>query len=119
MEMYDIKGLSPQLVAESRTKYGPNSISSDRESGLWYSLKSLAKEPMVILLFVASAIYFINGAFGDGLFLATAIILVSVISLYQDSRSRNALAQLKALTKPDARVIRDGKVQQIKTKILW
>lgn len=116
MEMYGLKGLSPQQVTESRTTHGPNSVSSNRESGLWHGLKGLAKEPMVILLFVASAIYFINGAFGDALFLATAIILVSIISLYQDSRSRNALAQLKALTKPDARVIREGRVQQIKTE---
>lgn len=116
METHDVKGLDAYQVLESRKIYGANSLNHKKENGFWRAMKSLLKEPMVILLFVASAIYFMNREFGDGLFLATAIILVSVISLYQDSRSRNALAQLKQLTKPDGKVIRDGQVQQIKTE---
>lgn len=116
METHHIKGLNAGQVIASRQKYGANFLTHKKENGFWYALKSLAKEPMVILLFIASGIYFINGEFGDGLFLATAIVLVSVISLYQDSRSRNALAQLKQLTKPEGKVIRDGEVRQIKTE---
>lgn len=116
METHDIKGLSADQVSESRKKYGANSLNQKRENVFWHAFKSLAKEPMVLLLFIASAIYFINGELGDGLFLATAIVLVSVISLYQDSRSRNALAELKQLSKPDGKVIRDGRIQQVKTE---
>ena len=38
------------------------------------TIKTLAKEPMVILLLVASLIYFISGETGDAIFLASAII---------------------------------------------
>jgi len=55
------------------------------------AVKKLAKEPMIILLFAASLIYLVSGIIGDAIFLTSAIILVFIISLYQDSRSRNAL----------------------------
>ncbi len=73
-------------------------------------LTNFLKEPMIILLFVASSIYFISGNLGDGIFLVAAIVLVGSISLYQDSRSRKALEKLKSLTQPNCTVIRNGEV---------
>ena len=55
---------------------------------------------------------------GDGIFLSSAIILVSFISLFQDSRSRNALQKLKNLTQPNCTVIRNGKREVIKSEEL-
>lgn len=55
---------------------------------------------MTILLLVASGIYFVSGKIGDGFFLTSAIVLVAMISLYQDSRSRNALEKLKDFVQP-------------------
>ncbi|UWX54469.1 cation-translocating P-type ATPase [Maribacter litopenaei] len=107
---FDIKGLTDQEVEASRKKHGLNSLTYKNENGFYDALKSLAKEPMVILLLVASSIYFISGNVGDGVFLAVAIVLVASISLYQDSRSRKALEKLKALTQPNCNVIRNGKV---------
>jgi Ca2+-transporting ATPase len=66
--------------------------------GTFDTLKRLAKEPIVLLLLVASTIYFISGNTSVVIFMATAIVLVSAISLYQDDCSRNALEKLKNLT---------------------
>ena len=43
----------------------------------------------------------------------SAIVIVSAISLYQDSRSRNALAALKLLTQPHSKVIRNSQTIEI------
>lgn len=51
-------------------------------------------------------------------FLAAAIVLVAGISLYQDSRSRNALEKLKDFTQPLCKVIREGQVTQISSEDL-
>ncbi len=115
---FNIKGLNNEEVAESRIKYGHNNLVYKKENGFVDAIKSLAKEPMVSLLFVASLIYFISGNIGDGVFLAAAIILVATISLYQDSRSRNALEKLKNFTQPNCTVIRNGVVEEIKTEEL-
>jgi Ca2+-transporting ATPase len=73
---------------------------------------------MVVLLLVTSSIYFVSGNTGDGIFLASAIVLVSAISLYQDSRSRNALEKLKSFTQPWCKVIRNGEMKEIKSEDL-
>ena len=115
---FNINGLTDTQVLAARKKYGLNQLSYKKENGFFDALKSLAKEPMLILLLVAAAIYFISGDAGDGIFMVSAIILVSAISLYQDSRSRNALEKLKTFTQPQSKVIRNGEVVAIKSEEL-
>ena len=45
--------------------------------------------------------------------MAVAIILVSTISLYQESKSRNAIEELKKLSQPKSKVIRNGEIIEI------
>ncbi|MBK5273066.1 MAG: cation-translocating P-type ATPase [Bacteroidia bacterium] len=115
---FDIVGLTQSQVLYAREKYGHNKLSYKKENRIIDAIKSLIKEPMVILLLVASVIYFISGNPGDGFFLASAIVLVSIISLYQDSRSRNALEKLKKYTQPKCKVIREGNVEEIQSEEL-
>ena len=115
---FNIQGLTIGQINASREKYGYNRLDYKKENGFLEATKRLAKEPMVILLLVASCIYFISGELGNGIFLASAIVLISIISLYQDSRSRNALEKLKTLTQPTCKVIRNGEVEEIKSEEL-
>ena len=113
---FGITGLTDKEVSISREKYGSNTFNYKKENSFLDALKSIAKEPMVLLLLVASSIYFITGNWGDGIFLASAIILVGSISLYQDSRSRKALENLKNLTHPKSKVIRNGAIVEINSQ---
>ena len=115
---FNIKGLTSEEVILARAKYGKNTLNYKQENNFLDAIKNLAKEPMIILLLVASVIYFVSGKTGDGIFLTAAIIIVSVISLFQDSRSRNALQKLKNLTQPNCKVIRNGKTEEIKSEAL-
>ena len=115
---FNITGLDDKQVLAAREKYGHNQLSYKRENGFFDALKSLAKEPMLILLLVTAAIYFISGDMGDGFFMLSAIIMLSAISLYQDGRSRNALEKLKNFTQPRCKVIRNGEVVEIKSEEL-
>lgn len=112
---FNIKGLTHQQVILARKQHGNNQLTYKRENGFLGALKNLAKEPMVVLLLATSSIYFMTGSVGDGIFLASAIILVSAISLYQDSRSRRALEELKNFTESSCKVIRDGEIQEIRS----
>jgi Ca2+-transporting ATPase len=73
---------------------------------------------MNLLLLVAAIIYFVSGKTSDALFLTAAVVFVSMISLYQDSRSRNALAELKKFTQQHSKVIRNGKLESISSEDL-
>lgn len=115
---FNIKGLTTEQVDIAREKFGQNKLQYKKENGFIDAIKSLVKEPMVILLLVASLIYFISGKNGDGIFLSSAIVLVATISLYQDSRSRNALEKLKRFTQPTCKVIRNDNIEEIKSEDL-
>ncbi|MBK6545127.1 MAG: cation-translocating P-type ATPase [Saprospiraceae bacterium] len=110
---FNISGLTSEQVSLSKEKFGQNRLDFKKENSFFIAFKNLLKEPMVILLLVSSTIYFISGKFGDGIFMVSAIVLVSAISLYQDSRSRNALEKLKSFTQAKCKVIRDGIIQEI------
>ncbi len=115
---FNIKGLSPSQVQEARVKHGSNALNYKQENSILDAIKNLAKEPMIILLLVAALIYFVSGKIGDGIFLSSAVVIVSVISLFQDARSRNALQKLKSLTQPNCKVIRNGVTEEIKSEDL-
>ena len=112
------KGLTTSEVEASRNKYGRNVAEYKKENILLKAIVNFVQDPMVILLLVASAIYFISGKTSDGFFLASAILLISLISSYQNARSRNALQKLKDFTKPNCKVIRNGEISEIKTEDL-
>ncbi len=115
---YNIKGLTQIQIIEARKKYGFNVLNYKKENGFLNAIMGLVKEPMVLLLIVASIVYFISGKIDDGIFLASAILLVATISLYQDSRSRNALEKLKDYTQSSCKVIRESKIVEIKSEEL-
>ncbi|WP_291100141.1 MULTISPECIES: cation-translocating P-type ATPase [unclassified Flavobacterium] len=110
---HSLRGLSDEEVMRSREKNGYNSLEHQDKNGFLISLIEMIKEPMFLLLVTATSIYFITGAYADGIFMAAAIVLVSTISLYQESKSRNAIEELKKLLQPKSRVIRNGEITEI------
>lgn len=112
---FNIQGLTKKEVILAREKFGQNTLDYKKENSFLDTLKSIFKEPMTILLLVAASIYFISGEIGDGIFLVVAILFITSISLYQNSRSKNALEKLKDFSQPTCKVIRDAKVEEIKS----
>lgn len=115
---FGIAGLSNNEVLISREKFGKNTLEYKNENGFLKTIGQIGKEPMTILLLVASIIYFISGETGNGIFMVVAILFITSISLYQDSRSKNALEKLKNLTQPHCKVIRNGLLEEIKSEDL-
>jgi Ca2+-transporting ATPase len=108
-----IQGLSTEEVIQSRKKNGSNSLEHQDKNHFITSLIEMVKEPMFLLLLLATSIYFITGEYSNGIFMLAAILLVSAISLYQESKSRNAIEELKKLSQPKSKVIRNGEIIEI------
>ncbi len=115
---FDILGLTNEQVILAREKFGQNKLDYKKENSFFDTVKRITKDPMMILLLVASFIYFSSGKTGDGIFLTAAIIFQASISLYQYSRSKNALEKLKDFSQPYCKVIRNGKIEEIKSEDL-
>ena len=112
----NITGLSDLEVLESAKKHGTNSVEHQKKNHFLNSILDIVKEPMFLLLFTATSIYFITGDYGDGIFMAFAIVFVMAISVFQESRSRNAIEALKKLTQPKCKVIRNSQLIEIPTE---
>jgi len=106
-------GLTSEEVTASRNRFGSNIQEDKTKAGFISAFLNVVKEPMFILLVVASTVYFITGNIGDGIIMVSAIVLVSAISVYQDYRSNNAIAALKSLSQPHSKVIRNGQTVEI------
>jgi P-type Ca2+ transporter type 2C len=115
---FNIKGLTEEQVIDSRIKHGKNEVAYKQDNSFWLALKEFLKDPMVLLLLVASVIYFVSGQTADGIFMVLAIVLVSSISLFQNSRSKNAIDKLKDLSQPKCKVIREGNFEEIRSEDL-
>ena len=109
-------GLSALDVAASKATHGLNRIDPNEENGLVSFFKGIIQEPMLLLLIAASTVYFIHGDTAEGLFLVVAILLVTSISIYQESRSKKALDALKNITQAKAKVIRNSEVLEVVTE---
>ncbi|MDM1061322.1 cation-translocating P-type ATPase [Empedobacter falsenii] len=111
----NLKGLSDSEVNKAQEQYGNNAIKSDQNSA-WYSLLfDILKEPMTLILIAVSIIYVLVGDLGEATFMFVAIVAVTGISFYQDSRNQKALQELEKLNEPLSSVIRNGRLVEIPT----
>ena len=108
-----LQGLSYDEAIQSRKKNGSNSLEHQDKNGFLESVMEMIKEPMFLLLLTATAIYFAIGKYSDGVFMLAAILIIYTISLYQESKSRNAIESLKKLLQPKSKVIRNGEIIEI------
>lgn len=112
----DKKGLSHNEAALRLEKYGPNVLSSKKKRGFFKKFLSQFTDFMVLVLLAASAISFFTAYFsGDGDYIDSVIILIIVvlnalIGTIQESRAEKAIAALRKLSAPRARVVRSGSV---------
>jgi len=110
---YPFRGLTTDETEESRRKNGSNAPQQKVDNAWWKALKDTVTEPMFLLLVACTVIYFLLNELSEGLFMLGAIVLVSAISFYQDSRSKKALEALKAFTQASATVIRNNEITDL------
>lgn len=108
-----VNGLTDEEVLVSRQKNGSNSLEHQQKNHFLNSILEMIKEPMFLLLAAAACIYYITGNSADGIFMTVAIVLITSISLFQESRSKNAIEALKKLSQPKSKVIRNNTLVEI------
>ena len=69
---------------------------------------SVVREPMLLLLVAAAALYLVVGDVHEALVLAASIAVVIGITVVQERRAERALEALRDLSSPRALVVRDG-----------
>ncbi len=102
------RGLAPAEVVARQRRLGPNELIEREGPAFWQLLLDQFRQFLVIILIVAALISFFLGEWLDGVAILAIVILNAVIGVVQESKAEQALAALKKLAAPEARVIRDG-----------
>ncbi len=109
----EVEGLSATTAAERLRTEGYNELPSPDKRHFGRILLDVAKEPMLALLIGGGLVYLLLGDPLEALMLLLFATFSVSITLVQQSRSERVLETLRNLASPRARVIRDGRVQQI------
>ena len=108
-KVLDINGLTTEEVKERQEKYGKNQLIPEKKENFILKKLSVLKEPMFLLLIVASTIYFILGEPRDGTIMLVFVVGVISIEVIQEWKTDKTLKALKNLSAPHTVVVRDGK----------
>jgi len=102
-------GLDEAEALRRVQEFGPNALAPVRSRSLGRILLGTLREPMFLLLIVASVLYLVIGNLGEGLFLTLAAAATVGLVVVQEARSERALKALRELSEPTVRLIRGGR----------
>ena len=107
------KGLSASEVDSRAAKYGPNELAEPPSQRWWLKLLNQFNEVVIWILIAATILSAILGDWLEAGAIFAIIILNALLGFFQEQKADKALASLKKLSSPVARVIRDGSLRSI------
>lgn len=116
-------GLTQKEAENRKEKYGPNKLAEPpKESILKKVLKSIL-DPMIIMLLVAAGIsgvtaFIQNEDFTDVFIILFVVMINTILGIFQESKAEKAIDSLKEMTAVTSKVLRDGKMEILKSEEL-
>jgi P-type Ca2+ transporter type 2C len=101
-------GLTRAEAQRRLTTVGGNELEDEPRRPPWQRLLAQFANAMIIVLIVAAAITVAVGEWRDAAVIAAILVLNAAIGFVQESRAEEAMAALKSMAAPTARVVRDG-----------
>jgi Ca2+-transporting ATPase len=102
------RGLTDEQARRLLAEVGPNEIAHARGPSPWSLLAGQFKSPLIWLLFAAAAISGFLREVVDAVAIALILVINAVVGFLQEYRAEKAVAALRSITAPRARVVRDG-----------
>lgn len=106
-------GLSDSQVTESREKNGANIIAEEKPKSIFMVFLEQFADLLVIILIIASIISMLTGEIESTIVILVVIVMNAILGTVQHVKAQKSLASLKAMSSPNARVIRNGKQVEI------
>ena len=102
------QGLSREEAEDRLRKHGPNELSEKPRPGFLSLLLDQFNNFLVIILIVAAVLSILLGEYIDASAIIFIVILNAVVGVIQESKAEKAIAALKKMAAPNAKVIRSG-----------
>lgn len=109
-------GLTQDEAEKRREQYGENKLKEAEKPGVLKRFLIQLKDPMLIILMIASAISALTGMLsGENKWAETCIILVvvflnAILGVIQEEKAEAAIEALQTMTAATCKVLRDGKI---------
>lgn len=107
------EGLSSAQAKERLKQFGPNELESKGRKSILSMLLEQLSDFMVIILIAAAVISGLRGELTDAVIILLVVIINAVLGVIQENKAENALAALKKIAAPHAKVKRDGTIDVI------
>jgi len=102
------RGLAGQEAQRRLQEAGRNELAERPRPGLWRMLIDQFSSFLVLILIAAAVISLVLGELEEAVAILAIVILNAVLGVLQERRAEEALAALKKMAAPEARVLRDG-----------
>ncbi|MBM7556445.1 calcium-transporting P-type ATPase, PMR1-type [Halanaerobacter jeridensis] len=107
------RGLTPNQVNRRLNDFGANQLPQKKENSILDLWLAHFKDFMVLVLVVAVIVSGALGELADAAAIFAIVILNAVMGFVQEFRAEKSLQALKKLSAPQAKVKRDGQIQEI------
>jgi Ca2+-transporting ATPase len=112
------QGLSDEEACARLAQYGPNELQERPRPTFWHLLLGQFNNFLVIILLASAVISLLLGEYVDASAIMAIVVLNAVLGVVQESKAEEALAALKKMAAPEARVIRSGHIRTIPAREL-
>ena len=115
------EGLTGEEAQRRLQEQGYNELAPPAAPGLLRRLMGQLTDPMILLLLASAGISLWAGggeSLLDGIIILIIVGVNSVLSLVQEDHAQKALEELRRLSAPKARVLRDGEVKLVPAREL-
>lgn len=103
------RGLADAEAARRLADVGPNELQREQPTSPWRILAGQFASPVIWLLLIAAGISGALGELVDAIAIATILVVNALVGFFQEYRAERAVLALRAMTAPQARVLRDGR----------
>lgn len=110
------QGLTNKAAKEKLAQVGPNALVEGKKKSVVEVFLEQFKDLMVIILIVAAVISAFTGNLESTAVIIVVLILNAILGTVQHVKAEKSLEALKSLSAPAAKVLRDGKKQEIAAK---
>lgn len=112
------RGLSEHEAKKRQEKYGLNQLDEAKKRPLILKFLDQILDFMILVLIAASILSFFTGDITEGFLIIGIVLINAFLGLAQEAKAEKALASIKAMSSPHAKVKRDDKDQLIDVKQL-
>lgn len=101
-------GLSGETAKKHAEQYGKNAIAEGKKTPVWMIFLEQFKDFLVIILIIAALISAFTGDLESFIVIIAVITMNAILGTVQTVKAEKSLSNLKKLSSPTAKVMRDG-----------